>query len=234
MCKKSDAFQPPRLLAASILSSLNYKKNKIMLSKNYILSLSVFVTSIIMLTASCKKSDDISNLSPSATGDTQSSATVTESYQIVAQDGHTIGINGKRTETNVKQPVYTVNSCGTASLLTVNAVSGVVMSDGSRGCALYDSWTPAGGACMALIINGQLYKDAYSGYGLWSVSTNAILAEYSQIAGGINSGSKFNTFIRTYCNADTTGSSYNDSPITAYTVPDGFSCGVIVTKHHKK
>src|SRR4051812_21329121 len=134
-----------------------------MLSKNYILVLSAIVAGSLMLTTSCKKNDDISNLSPASSGDNQTSLPVTDAYTIVASDGHAIGINGTRTETIARGSETVVNGCGSASVLVVRAISNVALSGGAMGCVLSNSWISGGGQCIALYINGKPYKDGNSG-----------------------------------------------------------------------
>jgi len=198
----------------------------------------MFVASTILFT-SCKKNDDVSSatglpgnqtatgIAPgiAVQGASSNVATAvnadnqTASYTVTSNDGHTIGINGVKPAGNPKTGLNMIQSCGAASNLFVVAQSN------SGGCLLANAWIPGAGSCLALYINGLQYHDPNTGYSLFSPAVNGINASSSQIEGGINASEVFNVFVRNYCNTDTTGSSYFDSPITTYQVADNFVCG---------
>ncbi len=202
------------------------------LSNSYVLALVAVAMGTTVFITSCQKDQD--NDTPTKGITQEQNQDNSNSFTITSQDGHVIGINGAKTDGRGKQSTSTINGCGAASNLVISAISNQFFSDGSTGCVLSNSWTGGGGECIALFINGQPYKDGNSGYGLWTSSCTGIAAEGRLIAGGINGGETFNNFVRTYCNADTTGSPYFDSPIMDYTVASNFQCSTIPPVKGKK
>jgi len=159
-------------------------------------------------------------------------------YEVKSHDGHKIGIvtskkvkhfvhykTGKKFIIEPEtEPIFT---CGAAYNLTVNAICCITLIGSSgayQSCDLYTGWWNTGGECLAVYINNAPYKDGNSEYGLWGGSTNGIACEAPLIAGGIVAGQIKNVFIRTYCNADTTGSAHFDTPVNVYPVPPSFVC----------
>lgn len=161
----------------------------------------------------------------------QEPSTQVQTFKVTSKDGHIIGINGVSGKGGA-------NAGGCVATLApgVGVLSGFYLSNGQVGCVLSDTIPGGTGACFALYINGDPYRDPSSGFGLFSFMFTTINAECTAISGGIQAGETFKVFVRSYCNADTTGSPYFDSPVTTFVVSSTFNstCGSAVAPRKGK
>src|ERR1041385_648507 len=190
----------------------------------------LFVATILAATtivfSSCKKNEEAS-IPAGQEQVSNGTGSGSNTYTITSHDGHTIGINGVNQGSTPGSGSAMSGGCAASNAPGVGALSGFYLSNGSIGCVLSDTIPGGSGQCFALFINGVAYRDPSSGFALFNLMFTTINAECSAISGGIQPGETFHNFVRMYCNADTTGSPYYDSPIKNYTVPSTFNstCG---------
>ncbi len=100
---------------------------------------------------------------------------------------------------------------------TCSPATGLVVQLQPSPAFLKTAWIPGGGACLSLFINGVMWTDVNTGYGLFAMSVNGIDADCNRIKGGLSAGEQVPVFVRNYDNGDTTGAVANhlycDTPV---------------------